>query len=234
MSGRIIPLAEANVSGALADNNVSNAFVLGENPIGPQPLSVVFQSGWGGGPITIVGTAVDPKDPYLPDGTANLVDHTEIIQVPASLPATVETAWPYGTITSASKAMVGGSGATAQISALFPTQAPQIIGSRLTGGNVFGSLRISTNWLVLFAEAQMATVNLQPLLWMFDRWFPLPGGALVLDGTTLANRAIGRYFDCIDPTADYHVWMTIGDDGDDGGTLSAAWLYGKNGPGRPV
>ncbi len=219
MSGRIVPLSLVTVSAALAAN-AGAAFTLSANPIGPQPISVVFAAGWDGGSVTITGTAVDPKNVYNEDGTLRVSAWSEVVAPPLVLPGIVETTRAFATVTSASKALVGATTNTAQLKALFPTQAPIQL-----SGNVAGADSIHANILITKAWVVTGTVDLVPLLWENDRWWPQPGGTLtVVQGTDLNDSKIGRYVTIGDPSTYYHLWMT------NTGTLGNAYLNGKTGP----
>lgn len=235
MSGKIIPLSAVTVTDALAGNDAGSAFTLTGNPLlGPQPLSVLFASGWDGGNVTITGTAVNPKDPRNVDGTPKLVARIETITPPASLPAIVETSWPFGVISAVAKSAVGAAAATAQVKTLYPTQAPQFVGFRQNGvesssigGNVYGSMSLHASILALEGAVISGTIELQPIFYENGRWWPQPGGALSVADTMLNKSAVGRYLTVADPSTIYHVWLT------NTGTFDVAYLYGKNGPSIP-
>jgi len=220
VSGRIVPLSLVTVSAALAANDAGSAFSLSANPLGPQPISVLFDGFWDGGSVTITGTAVDPKNPYNEAGQLVATPWSETVSPSlVVLPAAVETTRAFATVTAASKALVGASAATAQLKALFPTKAPL-----QQGGNVAGAVDVHANLLILKAAVASGAIALQPLYWEEGRWWPQPGGALAVDDTMLNNSAVGRYVTCGDPTTYYTLWMT------GTGSFSAAWLRGKVGP----
>lgn len=231
MSGKIIPLSAVSVTNALAGNNAGSAFTLAANPLGPQPLSVVFASGWDGGTVTITGDAVDPKTPRNADGTMKLVARVEVITPPAILPATVETAWPFATVSAVAKSTVGAAAATAQVKTLFPTKGPQRVGfvqngieSDSIGGNVFGSMPLHANVAILEGAVTTGTIELLPIFWENGRWWPAPGTALSVADTMLNKSNVGRYLTVADSSTEYHVWLT------NTGTLDVAYLYGKDRP----
>lgn len=236
MSGKIIPLSAVTVTDALAANDGGSAFTLTGNPLlGPQPLSVLFAAGWDGGNVTITGTAVNPKDPRAADGTPKLVARVEVITPPASLPAIVETSWPFGTVSAVAKSAVGAGIATAQVKTLYPTQAPQLVGFRQNGiesdsigGNVYGAMPLHANTLILEGAVTSGTIELQPIFYENGRWWPLTtASAVSIVDTMLGKSNIGRFLTAADPSTIYHVWLT------NTGTFDVAYLYGKNGPSIP-
>jgi hypothetical protein len=213
MSGRVIPLSLVTVSAALAANSGSNAFVLSANPLGPMPISVIFQAAWDGGDVTITGTAIaDLGNPGA------VVPYTEVVPAPIG-GGTVETVRPFATVTAASKAAVGASANTAQLKTLFPTQPPLKL-----GGAVAGGVDIHANLLILKGFVTTGAVAIVPIFWEEDRWWVQPGGTLAVDDTMVNNSNVGRYVTTGDPTTNYHLFLT------GAGTLDAAYLRGKVGP----
>lgn len=210
MARQIIPLSAVTVSDAVAASG--GAFSVLAQPLGPQPLSVIFGAGWDGGNITIVGTAVsDPNNPTV------VAAYTEVVT--AAPGATVETVRPFATVVSVAKSLVGLSADTAQVKTLFPTQAPMRL-----GGNVAGGDTIHANLLVLKGAVVSGTVDLYPLVWENDRWWPQPGGPLTVAATDLNKSKVGRFVTIGDPTHDYHVWLA------NTGTLDELYVSGKAGP----
>jgi hypothetical protein len=213
--GQIFPLSEKDLSTALAANDAGSSFAGLADPLGPQPVSVVFQAGWDGGDVTIVGTAVDPI-------RREVVAWSEVVTaVPGS---TVETKRSFVTIVSADKAAVGASTDTAQLRALFPTKPPYGLKTEAgVVGNVAGTQQLHANLYVLKGAVTTGTVELSIIFWENDRWWVHPGGPLTVADTDINKSKVGRFVSVADPSMDLHVWLA------GTGTLDAAWLYGKAG-----
>lgn len=205
---QITPLSEKDISNALAGDSVSNAFTLVDNPLCPQPISVVFDAAWDGGDVTITGTAANDR--------GEIVAWSEVVAAVAG--STVETTRAFATVTGASKATVGLSADTAQLRTLFPTQKPFSQGGPVVGGD-----KLHAQLYVLKATVTTGTVDLHLLFYEDGRWWVHPGGPLTVADTEINKSKVGRFVSVADPSMDLHLWLA------NSGTLLDAYLSGKNG-----
>ena len=124
----------------------------------------------------------------------------------------------FVTVTSATKSAVGATANTAQLKALFPTQAPYRL-----GGNVAGSEQLHANLYVLKGFVTTGSVELSILFWENGRWWVQPGGPLTIADTDINKSKVGRFVSIADPSTDLILWLAST------GTLDQAYLYGKMG-----